>query len=164
MGYSVQDKGKRRASQVLANGGFAALCAILAYLLPDKKLLLFHMLAAAFSSATADTMSSELGVLYGRRFVNILTFRKDVRGEDGVVSLEGTLIGLVGSVLIALTDFWATGDLSAALVVALAGLLGNISDSILGAALERKQMIGNDFVNFLNTAIAGLACLIMLKF
>jgi uncharacterized membrane protein len=42
------------------------------------------------------------------------------------------------------------------LLIALAGIAGNLVDSILGASLERKHYINNDVVNFLNTLAAAL--------
>jgi uncharacterized protein (TIGR00297 family) len=146
----------RTVSQVLANGGVAAICGILAYLVPDHKMLLLLMMAASLSSAAADTLSSELGTLYGKRFYNILTFRKDTRGENGVVSLEGTLLGLAGSVIIAGIHAVAYGYGSAFITIIVAGTLGNITDSLLGATLERKGYIRNDAVNFLNTLVGAL--------
>src|SRR5579859_4956543 len=102
----------RRPGQVIANAGVAAIAGILALLLPGHKTLFLLLMAAAFSSATADTLSSELGMIYGRRFYHLLTLRPDQRGLDGVISIEGLLLGLAGSALIAsayaLTTRWDT--------------------------------------------------------
>jgi len=46
------------------------------------------------------------------------------------------------------------------LIILLAGTIGNLADSILGAALERKGRITNDLVNGLNTLIATITALI----
>jgi uncharacterized protein (TIGR00297 family) len=113
-------------------------------------------MAACFSSATADTLSSELGTVYGRKFYRITTLRPDKKGLDGVISFEGTLIGLCGSAVIAALyaipyngQFFTT--------VVLAGTAGNLADSFLGAVWERKGRLSNDAVNFLNTLVAGIA-------
>ncbi len=150
--------GTRKASQVIANAGISAMAGLLIYFLPQYNVLLQLIMAAALASATADTLSSELGNVYGKRFYNILTFQKDKRGLDGVISLEGTLAGLAGSVLIGLVYAIGFGwKTSLFVIIVIAGTVGNLSDSLLGAAFERKKLLNNDAVNFINTLIAALA-------
>jgi uncharacterized protein (TIGR00297 family) len=163
LGLAEENKGKRTAGQVLANAGAAGLSGFLMLIDTQHKELYLLMIAAAFSSATADTMSSELGSVYGKRFYNILNFKKDVRGRDGVVSFEGTLAGLAGSIMIALV-YACFGKFDKSFcVIIIAGTVGNIMDSLLGATLEKRQVIGNNVVNFLNTILAAItAGLLML--
>lgn len=151
----------RDPGQVLANGGTAALMSLLALLNPASTDTYVMMLAASLSAATADTLSSELGMVYGRNSYNILTFKKEPRGLDGVVSLEGTLLGAAGALLIALIYAATTGFGTAVLFITLAGIMGNLADSVLGASLERKHYIGNNGVNFLNTLFGALVALLM---
>ncbi len=154
---SATDHTKRNSGQVLANGGVAAIAGILAWFMPEQTELLKIMMAASLASAMADTLSSELGMVYGRRFYNIITFKKDERGLDGVISIEGTLIGLAGSTIIAIVYALGFGWNNGFLIIIIAGTVGNLSDSVLGALLERKHYLNNDAVNFLNTLIAALA-------
>ncbi len=159
-----KDKGQRKASQVIANAGVAAIIGLMVYFFPERLILLHLMMAASFSSATADTLSSELGNVWGRRFYNILSFKKDERGLDGVVSLEGTLAGICGSFVIALIFMIGFGwKVWFCLIILLSGTMGNLSDSLLGAALERKGYLKNDAVNFLNTLIAAVVALVLYK-
>lgn len=148
---------RRDAGQVLANGGVAALTGALSYVFPQEARLCNLMMAASLSSAMADTLSSELGMIYGTRFYNIISLKKDARGLDGVISLEGTLIGVIGSAIIALIYAVGLGAGNGFRIIILAGTIGNLSDSVLGALLERKHLLTNNSVNFLNTFIAVLA-------
>jgi uncharacterized protein (TIGR00297 family) len=158
IGTAEQHKGQRTAGQVLANGGVAALLGAVGWYLPDHTSIIILMIAGSFAAATADTLSSELGTVYGRRFFNILTFKKDTRGLDGVVSIEGTLIGLVGASMIAVVYAISFGWDIAVCWILLAGFTGNLVDSVLGALLERKGLIGNNVVNFLNTGVGAGVC------
>ncbi|XZF15724.1 DUF92 domain-containing protein [Chitinophagaceae bacterium MMS25-I14] len=161
-GMSEQGSSRRNAGQVLANAGVAAICGACGYLFPEHIGMFRLMMAASLSAATADTLSSELGNVYGRNFYNVLTFKKDTRGLDGVVSLEGTIIGVAGSSFIALIYMCGFGfSWSTFMVLLLAGTFGNFTDSFLGAWLERRQLIGNDLVNACNTLAAALFALLL---
>lgn len=156
LGIAEKNKGQRTAGQVLANGGVAALAGALAWLDPQQSVLWQLAAAASLASASADTLSSELGSIYGRSFYNILTFKKDKCGLDGVVSFEGSLWGIAGSAMIALIYVIAYRYSMLAIWIVVAGFAGNLADSILGASLERKGWLKNDQVNFLNTLIAAI--------
>ena len=161
IGLAENNKGKRTAGQVLANAGVAAILGLLAILAPAYADLFSLMIAASLASATADTLSSELGNLYGRKFYNILTLKKDTRGLDGVVSVEGTMLGVVGSLCIAVVYSTSLGLGIKVLLIVIAGTIGNLFDSVLGASLERKKYLDNNAVNFSNTAIAALVIYIV---
>lgn len=162
-GFAEAGMGRRKASQVLANSGVANMVSLAAFanmVDPAKAILL---VAAAFSAATADTLSSELGNIYGKRYYNILSFKADKRGLDGVISLEGTIAGMAGSLVIAMISFAFYPVFPNILILLVAGTAGNLADSVLGAALERKGKMCNDTVNFLNTFIGvGIAFLLVL--
>src|SRR5438270_8864937 len=86
-GIAEKNKGRRNAVQVLANAGFAAALALTIVFFPRFAIELKVMIAACFASATADTVSSELGTVFGKNFYHILSLKKDQRGLDGVVSM-----------------------------------------------------------------------------
>jgi uncharacterized protein (TIGR00297 family) len=159
LGLAEENKGRRTASQAFANAGVAGLLGLLSCFFPAHAGLFGLMLAASFASATSDTLSSELGNIYGSKYYNIMTLRADKRGLNGVVSIEGTLWGLAGSGLIGLWYGLGFGWDRGFLCVVLAGTIGNISDSVLGATLEQRLYLNNNAVNFLNTFIAALTAL-----
>jgi uncharacterized protein (TIGR00297 family) len=160
LGMSEKNKGQRSAWQVLANGGVAGIAGLIAWINPDQQIIAQLTAAAALASAAADTLSSELGSIYGSRFYNILSFKRDRPGLDGVISIEGTLSGIGGSVLIALIYIAGYGYSFHCWWILLAGTAGNLADSILGASLQRKGWLTNDMVNGLNTLIAAVVILL----
>jgi uncharacterized membrane protein len=47
-------------------------------------------------------------------------------------------------------------------IVAVAGFLGSVAESVLGTVAERRGWMGNDALNVLNTAFgAGMAALLL---
>lgn len=156
-----EHKSGRTAGQVLANAGVAAIAGILVLIFPVYAPVWVLMMAASFASATADTLSSELGTIYGRRFFNVITWKPDQRGLDGVISLEGTLIGIGGCIIIAVVYAISFSWDSRLFSIIIAGTMGNLTDSVLGATLERRGYIGNNMVNFFNTLTAALIMLLI---
>lgn len=159
------DSTQRKYGQVLANSGTAAIMGLLMLIFPLWSPVLLVMLVSSLASATGDTLSSELGMLYGRRFYNCITWKSDERGLDGVVSLEGTLIGVGGAALIAAIFAIGYGFDVRFFLIIISGTAGNLSDSVFGATLERRNLLNNDWVNFFSTLFAaGVAILFGLIF
>ncbi|MEK6478749.1 DUF92 domain-containing protein [Catalinimonas sp. 4WD22] len=154
-----KNEGKRDFTNVLGNAGVAGLIATLALIIPELSDLLLAMATASFASALSDTFSSELGNVYGTSFINILSFRKGVRGEDGVISWEGSMYGMLGSLIIALLYFIFQQDMSYTVIIFFSGIFGNLTDSLLGAGLQRKGWLNNHSVNFLSVLLAALFAL-----
>ncbi len=155
---TAQEKGGRRgAKHAWANAGAAALFALLAATTAHGDLFRLA-LVAALATATSDTLGSEIGQAFGRRTFLITTFQRVPRGTDGAVSLEGTLAGVTGSLVVGLAG-WGLGLIGAAGIgwVVAAAFVGTTLESYLGALLERAKMIDNEAQNFLNTVAGGLA-------
>jgi uncharacterized protein (TIGR00297 family) len=163
LALAEKSQGRRNAGQVIANAGVAALLGLVSTIIPLHLNLVHLMIASSFASAISDTLSSELGNLYGKNYFNIITFKKEQRGLNGVVSMEGTLFGLAGALLIAIIYSSWFGWSQHFVWIIIAGTIGNISDSVFGATLERKNILDNDAVNFLNTLIAALVAMLLYR-
>lgn len=150
---------ERNIAQVLANGGITGICSVLAIVDPAHSGLFVLLIAGSLASASADTVSSELGTVLGKRFVNVLNFRKEERGLDGVISLEGTLAGIAAATVIAAIYSAMEGFSMNALYIVLAGIAGNWIDSVLGATLQRRGWLNNNEVNACNTLAGALVAL-----
>ena len=155
-GVAEQRNARRGWRNVVGNAGAAAGLALLTLSGTISAALGSVLIAASFAAALSDTWSSELGNAYGTRFYEVLTGKPGERGRDGVVSREGSLAGVAGSVLVAVLYGLFREWGSAVVIIGVAGLLGNLTDSLLGATLERSGKLGNHGVNFLATLAASL--------
>lgn len=160
-GVAEKRNARRGWRNVAGNAGVAAVLALVVLVWPGFAAVGSVLMAASFAAALSDTWSSELGNVYGTRFYEVLTGKCGKRGRDGVVSWEGSLAGLVGSVLVAALFGLSRGWGSAVAIVGLAGVLGNLIDSLLGATLEQSGKLGNHAVNFLATLSAALIALVL---
>jgi uncharacterized protein (TIGR00297 family) len=150
----------RTATQVLANVGAAATCAVLYWILHKPAFLLAA--AAALSEAAADTVSSEFGQARSEQARLITTWKLVPAGTDGGITLSGTMAGTLAAALVTLVCVlsalipWTWFGLSV-----LAAVAGMLLDSLLGALLERRHLLNNDSVNFLSTVFAALLALLL---
>ena len=131
--------GRRDAGQVFGNGGIATLFAALHFFFPEAAWPWLGF-AASLAAVNADTWATELGVLNPTAPRLITDLRKVVeKGTSGGVSLVGTLASLAGAGVIGLLAaiLAPTGiDWGIFLWVTVAGLLGALFDSLLGATVQ----------------------------
>jgi len=130
--------GRRDWGQVLANGGLGALLAVGNYIWPHPEWIWLSF-AGAMAAVNADTWSTEVGVLspVSPRFIT--SGKKVERGTSGGITLTGTLAAVGGAALIGIAAiiFAPSPDwLSHLAVIILAGVLGSLFDSVLGATIQ----------------------------
>jgi uncharacterized protein (TIGR00297 family) len=123
-----QAKGARRdAWQVLANGGAACLC------------IAFRNsggFVGALAAASADTWATELGMRSGQRPRLITTWREVDTGRSGGITAVGLLASAGGAIAVGLAWVLSTGERRMLSVALLAGVLGSLLDSLLGATVQ----------------------------
>ena len=138
---------RRNARQVIANGGVAALAALAGG---------WVWFAGALAAATADTWATEIGSHSGTQPRLITTGKPVPAGTDGGMTLLGTTGGIAGAGLVA--GLSSVFGHRGALAIAVAGVVGMLVDSLLGATVQGKlRWMDNDAVNLAAT-LTGAAC------
>jgi uncharacterized protein (TIGR00297 family) len=152
----AERRGGRTASQVLANLGGAGICALATMAFPRYLDILMVGAVAVLAEAAADTVSSEVGQAVETQPRMILGLRPAPAGTNGAISLEGTLGGCIAASVVAWSAaFIGVMEWKWAPIVAVAGVVGMLFDSVLGATFENDGRMGNDSVNFVSTIFAA---------
>jgi uncharacterized protein (TIGR00297 family) len=159
---AAESRQGRSASQIIANIGVAALACIFFALWRTPIYLIAA--AGAMAEAAADTASSEIGEAVSERARLITTFKLVPAGTDGGITLSGTLAGSVASLAVAgCCVAVRLIPVSALCRVSLAGFVGMLLDSFLGAVLENRKVLNNDTVNLLGTFSAAVIALLLAR-
>ena len=148
---------RRNERQVLANGGIAALAALMGN---------WTSFVGALAAANADTWATEIGRFSPTSPRLITNGARVPAGTDGGMTLLGTAGGIAGAVFMAglgvvLPQGVAPGHPHPGwfvTAVAIAGIVGMLVDSLLGATVQGKaRWMNNDAVNLAAT-LTGAAC------
>jgi uncharacterized protein (TIGR00297 family) len=155
----AERRGGRSGAQVLANLGVAAGCAVVFAFTRHPAAAL--ACSAALAEAAADTVSSELGQAWSETAWLVTSWQRVAAGTDGGITTVGTLSGVAAAAVVSqigtLAGLIPSRWIGISVMAAVAGML---VDSLLGAWLERRRWLTNDWVNFLGTlTAAGLAWL-----
>jgi uncharacterized protein (TIGR00297 family) len=128
-------KGHRRdLAQTLANGGAGALIVIANALWPNPAW--WAAFVGALATVNADTWATELGVLSKSRPRLVINGKHVEVGTSGGVTLTGALAALGGAMLIAITALMWIDVFRVFWISSLAGLMGSLFDSFLGATVQ----------------------------
>ncbi|MBM7633714.1 DUF92 domain-containing protein [Geomicrobium sediminis] len=133
----TREKEQRTSLQVLANGGVAAVAALLVPFFGDIAVYLF---LASLAAATSDTWATEIGRRYGGKPFHLRQISKDEIGRSGAMTIIGTIASLAGSFLIAIAGF-ALFSLPAIsiVIITLAGFIGAFIDTVVGAFIQEER-------------------------
>ncbi|KAJ6966257.1 protein VTE6 [Populus alba x Populus x berolinensis] len=103
-GVAEKRKGRRGPGSVIGSSAAGCVCAFLSiFRVGDEAFLALWRLGfvASFCTKLSDTVSSEIGKAYGKTTYLVTTFKVVPRGTEGAVSAEGTIAGLLASILLA---------------------------------------------------------------
>jgi uncharacterized protein (TIGR00297 family) len=153
LGIAERGEG-RNAWQVLANLAVPALGSVV-FGVTGNRVWLFATVAALAEAAT-DTVASEIGQTCSQTAVLITNWKPVSAGSDGGITISGTLAGTGAGMLIA--SVAARGGMippSQLWIPVVAGFVGMLADSVLGATLQRAGRMSNEMVNFVSTIVAA---------
>jgi uncharacterized protein (TIGR00297 family) len=161
-GIAERRGGARSWREAVANLLPGAFFSILVITTHQERAFLVALIAA-FAEAAGDTVSSEIGQWRSARAYLITSFRPVRAGENGAVSLAGSMAGLAAAAAVVALGF-ALGlcGVGGAVVALAAAIAGNLLDSLLGATIERRGLASNGAVNFAGTGFAGAVALALL--
>ncbi|XGI83396.1 TIGR00297 family protein [Halorutilales archaeon Cl-col2-1] len=154
LGVAEENGGARGATNVLANSavGLVAVVALGLDLGSPTAEISKLVFAGSLATATADTLSSEIGSVHETPRL-ITTFEKVPPGTDGGVTVQGEVVTVAASVLVAyFSSALGVVPVETAGFVVVGGVVGAHIDSVLGATVEGRLM-DNTGVNF--TAALG---------
>jgi uncharacterized protein (TIGR00297 family) len=83
------------------------------------------------------------------------------RGTEGAISLEGTLAGILGGILISLVAY-SLGMITFAgvIICAIAAFVATNLESVIGATLQSEiDWLTNELVNVINTIIGAVVAI-----
>lgn len=155
-GIAEKRDGARGPENLWGSAFTGAVCAVGCQIFPHPLWLLGYV--ASLSTKLADTTASEIGKAYGKTTFLITSFQPVAAGTEGAVSLEGTLAGIGGAVILSaigvavgLVD-WPLGWLWCIV----AAVIATNIESLIGATLQsRWQWLTNEVVNGINTTLGA---------
>ncbi len=181
-GIAEKRSGARGPENVWGSAFVAALCAIGFWMvkvwnyrelmqfgkLPEWSIALPSLLLLGYTASIAtklsDTTASEIGKAYGQRTFLITTLKPVPRGTEGAVSLEGTIAGMIASLLITAIA-WALGLVPnqhpiGIVICIIAAFIATNLESVIGATIQEKfEWLTNELVNVINTAIGAVVAI-----
>ena len=159
LGVAQGKQGRRGYMNAFANAGVGIVGSVLYGLTGD--VIFIALFLGSISTATADTLASEIGVTGGKPYL-ITTFRQVQPGTNGGVTVLGELACIFGAVIICGMAFvLGVAPWYVCLIGVVTGFIGTNLDSLYGALLENKKIIGNSGTNLLATLSGGIIAMLI---
>ena len=156
-GLQEGQRGERSWKNIVGVGLPPVLIVLLNYVYPLDTTLFAIMYISTITVAGADTIASEIGVRDPKVYM-ITTCKSVEAGVNGGISLTGTAVSTVAALLIAILGWFVIMEsLDIMLLIPfVAGVVGNLMDSVFGAVLENPGYISK-YTNNCSTALIGAA-------
>ena len=158
-GIAESRGGKRGPENVWGSAATGCSLSLLSCIWPDYLTLFMVGFAASFTAKLSDTFSSEIGKRFGKRTFLITTLRPVAPGTEGAISIEGSLAGLLGSLIMTIVMFNLSiiSGLSVACIVLFSGYIATIVESYIGAEVQNKfEWLTNELVNSIQTSLSAI--------
>jgi uncharacterized protein (TIGR00297 family) len=157
-GLAEKKGGARSWTNAISKCSVGSIIAIIAsFSLPEYKLFFLTAFVASYAAATADTLSSEIGQWKGKIAYSLISFKKVPPGTEGAISLQGSLAGIIGAIIIGLMAYYINLiNLFGILIITIAAIISNIFESYMGIFFESKGLADKESINFLNTLSAAV--------
>lgn len=142
LGVVESKTGVRGWRNVIGNGLVAALLGVLSASFSHSQEILLVGFIGSVSAVFADTLATEIGLLYKGKTRLIIGFKKTSPGTPGGVTIYGYAGALSSSLILALvlTPFfinnYSAGPWKLAIIILLSGTGGSTIDSIVGQLLQ----------------------------
>ncbi|MDV0442985.1 hypothetical protein McpCs1_03510 [Methanocorpusculaceae archaeon Cs1] len=154
LGVEQGKSGRRGYLNAFANALVGVAGAILFGITGNE--IFIALFLGCIATATADTLASEIGVTGGTPYM-ITTLRPVPAGTNGGVTVLGELACLLGATIICgLAFLLDVAPWYICVIGIIAGFVGTNVDSLIGALIENKGVIGNSGTNLLATLSGGL--------
>jgi uncharacterized protein (TIGR00297 family) len=168
-GIAEKRDGARGPENVWGSAFTATICAIgvagikFGWLDSGWESLLLLGYVASFATKLADTTASEVGKAYGKSTFLITTLKPVPRGTEGAISLEGTLAGIVGGILISLVAYsFGLITFTGVIICTIASFIATSLESVIGATLQEElDWLTNELVNVINTIIGAIVAILI---
>jgi uncharacterized protein (TIGR00297 family) len=132
------DESPRNWKQAIANIGIPVLLTLVQY--PTNQKSLIFTAFAALACSTADTWSSEIGVLSRKKPIFLLSRKITNSGVSGGVTLLGTFCSIIGSFIISAVYLYYFDSIKEASIILILGFLGALTDSLIGELFQAKYL------------------------
>jgi uncharacterized protein (TIGR00297 family) len=136
----------------------ALIAALGAIIFPEQSDIFMLAFVSSLATKLSDTFASELGKAYGKTTYLITTLSRVPRGTEGAISLEGTVSGILGSlIMVSLAYFLNLIQTPRQILISIvSAFLATTIESYIGAAFQSKfSVFTNEFVNFIMTIISA---------